>query len=66
MLVFIDCVHCHSVMFVHLNKLECVNMPPALHFSFFSIYQYHYIYSVYYEIKCSLFENFTEVVLHLK
>ena len=35
MLVFIDCVHCqcHSVMFVHLNKLECVDMPPALHFS---------------------------------
>ena len=32
MLAFIDCVHCHSVMFVHLNKLECVNMPPALHF----------------------------------
>ena len=32
MLVFIDCVHCHSVMFIHLNKLECVNMPLALHF----------------------------------
>ena len=47
-------------MFVHLNKLECVNMPPALHF--FCIYHY----SVYYEIKRSLFENFTEVVLCLK
>ena len=35
-------------------------MPPALHF--FHIYHY----SVYYEIKCSLFENFTEVVLCLK
>ena len=32
MLVFKDCVHCHSVTFIHLNKLECVNMPPALHF----------------------------------
>ena len=47
-------------MFVHLNKLECVNMHPALHF--FGIYHY----SVYYEIKRSLFENFTEVVLCLK
>ena len=60
MLVFIDCVHCHIVMFVDLNKLECVNMPPALHY--FCIYHY----SVYYGIKCSLFENFTEVVLRLK
>ena len=51
MLVFIDGVHCHSVSFVHLNKLECVNMPPALHF--FCIYRY----SVYYGIKCSLLEK---------
>ena len=32
MLVFTDCVHCHGVTFINLNKLECVNMPPALHF----------------------------------
>ena len=35
-------------------------MPAAVHY--FCIYHY----SVYYEIKCSLFENFTEVVLCLK
>ena len=71
MLVFIDCVHCHSVMFVHLNKLECVNVRPLKQVGmceyasclafFFCIYHY----SVYYGIvflfwklywSCSAFE----------
>ena len=72
MLIFIDCGHCHSVTFVH--KLECVIMSPALHFLPFTITMYVsclafssiYHYDVCHEIKCSLSENFTEVVLCLK